>query len=191
MRAKVSAKYLEISMSATWFWLATGRRTVAVVHALAEHWSSRRADARATKLPFDRVGRQLARTAAAVLAAGVLAQVEPAWPATSEIVIQASGVEPAVLRVVAGQRVTFVKRVESPVHVEFGDEPKQHHVFQVPVVGPIWAVFHRPGAHPYVVHVYDGKTVVLRGLVEVVEDPDRLWGPGTCGAVVMGDCIEP
>jgi hypothetical protein len=128
---------------------------------------------------------------AAALTAAPVASIAPARAGGDEIVIRASRTEPAVLHTIAGRRVHFVNRAERPVHVEFGDEPRQHHVVQVPVVGPIWAIFHRPGTHPYVVHVYNSEVVVLRGLVEVVEDPDRPWGPGTCGTVVMGDCLEP
>jgi hypothetical protein len=117
--------------------------------------------------------------------------IAPAWPADGRVVITATGVEPREFRAIAGQRVTFVTRAESPVHVEFGEDPKQHHVFQVPAAGHIWAVFHRPGTHPYIVHVYGKKTVVLRGLVQVAEDPDRPFGPGTCGALILGECVEP
>jgi hypothetical protein len=128
---------------------------------------------------------------ALVMALALAASVTPARGTTDEIVIRATGTDPPVLRTVAGRRVSFVNRAERPVHVEFGDDPRRHHVVQVPLVGPIWAIFHRPGTHPYVVHVYDGQTVILRGLVEVGEDPERPWGSGTCGTVVMGDCIEP
>ena len=115
----------------------------------------------------------------------------PAWSGESEVIIQATALEPHVLLTVAGQRVNFVKRVDRPVHVEFGEDPGRHHVFQIPGGGPIWAIFHRPGTHPYVVHIYDGKTTVLHGVVEVLESPERPWGPGTCGAVVMEECVEP
>ena len=116
----------------------------------------------------------------------------PAWPADAEIVISATGVEPHVFHAVAGQRVNFVRRVDAPMHVEFGWDPSQHHVYQVPGTGPVWAIFNRPGTHPYVVHVYRDNTVAsLPGIVEVVEDPLHPWGPGTCPAVVMGDCLEP
>ncbi len=29
------------------------------------------------------------------------------------------------------------------------------------------------------------------GVVEVVEDPEHPWGLGTCGVVVMEQCVEP
>jgi hypothetical protein len=134
----------------------------------------------------------VARVALAVVLIGGAARVPPAWPADEEIVILANAIEPHVLRATMGQRVNFVKRVDLPVHVEFGVDPSQHHVVQMPWDGPIWAVFHRPGTHPYVVHVYATKTTTtLHGIVEVVEDPQRPWAPGTCAAVVMGVCIEP
>jgi len=133
-----------------------------------------------------------ARVAVAVLLIGGAARVPPAWPADEEIVIRANAIEPHVFRATMGQRVNFVKRVDLPVHVEFGVDPSQHHVVQIPGTGPFWAVFHRPGTHPYVVHIYATKTTTtLHGVVEVVEDPQRPWKPGTCAAVVMGDCIEP
>lgn len=132
--------------------------------------------------------------ARAMLLVGLLAitsPASPAWSAEGEVVIRATALEPHLLRAVAGQRVNFVKHVNRPVHVEFGVDPSAHQVFQMPATGPIWAIFHRPGTHPYVVHIYDGKTIVLHGLIEVVEDPDRPWGLGACGAVVMEVCIEP
>jgi hypothetical protein len=113
-------------------------------------------------------------------------------PAPEEIIITAAGVEPRVFHAVAGQRVEFLRRVDAPTHVEFGWDPSQHHAYQIPGTGPVWAIFNRPGTHPYVVHIYrDNAVDVLRGIVEVVEDPRHPWGPGTCGAVVMGDCLEP
>ena len=128
---------------------------------------------------------------AVALIAGV-AWVPPAWPADGEIVIQANAIEPHYFRATMGQRVNFVKRVDLPVHVEFGVDPRQHQIVQIPATGPIWAVFHRPGTHPYVVHIYGTKeTTTLHGVVEVVEDPQHPRAPGTCGLVVMGDCIEP
>lgn len=127
---------------------------------------------------------------AAFLAAGVT-WVVPAWSSDTEVVIRGTALEPHVLSAVAGQRVSFVKRVDKPVHVEFGGDGEQHQIFQIPGTGPIWAIFHRPGTHPYVVHIYDGKTIALHGVVEVVEDLDHPWALGRCGAVVEEACIEP
>jgi hypothetical protein len=106
-------------------------------------------------------------------------------------VIRATALQPHVLSAVAGKRVSFVKRVDKPVHVQFGGDGGEHQIFQIPGTGPISAIFYRPGTHPYVVHIYDGKTIALHGVVEVVEDPDHPWGLGRCGAVVEGACIEP
>lgn len=137
-----------------------------------------------------RLAAALAMAALLPLGSAVAAQSAVAVP--DEVVIRADSVEPPVLHTVTGRRVEFTKRVKVPVHVEFGEDPKQHHVYQMPANGPIWAVFHRPGTHPYTVHIYGGKTTTaLPGLVEVVEDPEHPWGIGTCGAVVMGDCLEP
>lgn len=112
--------------------------------------------------------------------------------AQNEVVIRADAVEPHVLRGVTGERVNFVKSVNDPVHVEFGDDMRQHQVFQMPLTGPIYAVFYRPGTHPYDVHIYGLKgTTTLHGIIEVVEDPAHPWTLGVCGAVVMEDCIEP
>ena len=141
---------------------------------------------------FKYIGRVLARVvlvSAAVAAAG---QAPSARAGDAEIIIRATGPEPSVLRAMTGQRVNFVKGVDLPVHLEFGLDPRQHQVVQIPGTGPIWATFHRPGTHPYTVHIYGTKgTTALRGLVEVVDDPKEPWRRGTCGVVVMGDCIEP
>lgn len=139
----------------------------------------------------ERVARALVRSAFVTLLAVGVIWILPAWSADVEVVIRATRIEPHVLSVVAGRRVSFVKRVDRPVHVEFGVDPTGHQVFQMPETGPIWAIFHRPGTHPYVVHVYDGKTTALHGVVEVVEDPDHPWALGRCGAVVEEACIEP
>jgi hypothetical protein len=137
------------------------------------------------------VMKLVARAALALVLIGGAARVPPAWPADEEIVIRANAIEPHVFRATMGHRVSFVKRVDLPVHVEFGLDPTQHHVVQIPWNGSIWAVFHRPGTHPYVVHIYAAKTTTtLHGIVEVVEDPQRPWAPGTCAAVVMEECIE-
>lgn len=136
------------------------------------------------------IGR-LTQAALVVVLGAMMPPAPPAWSGESEVIIRATALEPHVLLTAAGQRVNFVKRVDRPVHVEFGEDPGRHHVFQVPGGGPIWAIFHRPGTHPYVVHIYDGTTTVLHGVVEVLESPERPWGPGTCGAVVMEECVEP
>jgi hypothetical protein len=134
----------------------------------------------------------VARAAVAVVLIGGAARVPPAWPVDEEIVIRANAIEPHAFHATMGQRVNFVKRVDLPVHVEFGVDPKQHQVVQIPGTGPIWAVFNRPGTHPYIVHIYGTKTTTtLHGIVEVVEDPAHPRAPGTCPVVVMENCLEP
>jgi len=108
------------------------------------------------------------------------------------IVIEATRLVPPVIETMTGNRVDFVNRAQRSVHVEFGVDPRQHEVVQVPATGPIWAVFHRPGTHPYVVHVYDGRTTrTLSGVVAVVEDETHKWDSRTCGLIVMEICIAP
>ncbi len=115
-----------------------------------------------------------------------------AQAAATEITIMETAIDPPVLRVPTGARVDFVNRAQRNVHVEFGADPRQHQVVQVPVTGPIWAVFHRPGTHPYVVHVWaDRLPTTLAGVIEVVDDPQHPWKSLTCGVVVEGKCIEP
>jgi plastocyanin len=133
-----------------------------------------------------RIGRALG---VGTLALGITATAlsVPA-AARDEIVISAAALEPPALETVVGHRVTFVNRSGHIVHVEFPGDRSQHYVFQVP--GEIWAVFHRPGRHPYVVHFSGDESRGLSGAVEVADDPSA--GPHTCsGLTVMGTCIEP
>ena len=110
----------------------------------------------------------------------------------TEVIITATAIAPPVLRVPAGERVDFVNRTQRNVHVEFGADLRQHEVVQFPLTGPIWAVFHRPGTHPFAVHVYGGgQLTTLLGRVEVVDNPEHPWESTTCGVVAMGNCIEP
>jgi plastocyanin len=123
----------------------------------------------------------------------VLALMMPAHASPeATIVIEATRLVPPVLTTMAGERVEFVNRAQRPVHVEFADSGRGHHVVQVPAGGPIWAIFHRPGTHPYVVHVYHGtRTDTLAGSVEVAEDPHHKYQSPECVATIMGVCIEP
>jgi hypothetical protein len=108
------------------------------------------------------------------------------------IAVQLNGVEPPLLRAMTGERVDFVNRTGRLVHVQFaGDDGRQHEVVQILGTATIWAVFHRPGKHPYEVHVVvDGRERALRGLVEVAEGAQRAVEPPACGVTVMGVCIE-
>lgn len=110
----------------------------------------------------------------------------------NEIVIEASSVEPSVLRTVSGKRVDFVNRAKTLAHVEFAGDARQHDLIQVGPSAPVWVIFHRPGTHAYVVHVGVPPNVrTLSGLVEVAEDLESSELPSTCGFTVMGECFEP
>ena len=127
----------------------------------------------------------------AVLVA-VLAVLAPALARADEtVIIEATRLVPPVLQTTTGQRVTFVNRSQRAAHVEFVRDGGEHHLVQVPVEGPIWAIFHRPGTHPYVVHVLGRDATTLRGLVDVAEDEHHKWEAPSCVATVMGVCIEP
>jgi hypothetical protein len=120
------------------------------------------------------------------LLGGAAGQGEPA-----QVVIGPDRLEPRVLQARTADRVTFVNRSGRVVHVEFGPDRGRHDVFQVP--GEIWAVFHQPGPHVYVVHFETSPRRELRGVVEIVHAPD---GPSerwpTCTSItVEGTCLEP
>ena len=107
----------------------------------------------------------------------------------SAVIIGPAELEPATLTTTVGERIEFVNRTGRSVHVEFDAQPAGHRVFEV--TGATWAVFHRPGRHPYIVHFLAGRGGDLRGTVEVREDPAA--GPQTCASLltVMGECLEP
>ena len=127
----------------------------------------------------------------AVLAMAALVPSGAAAAAPDEVVIRAESVEPSVLRTVTGRRVEFTARVSAPVHVEFGDAPSHHQVYQMPAAAPIWVIFHRPGTHPYTVHIYGRQTVALEGVVSVTTDETHQWQSGTCDVLVEDNCIVP
>ena len=110
--------------------------------------------------------------------------------ADETIVIEATRLVPEATK--TGERVGFVNSAQRAVHVEFTGDVRQHELIQVPATGPIWAIFHRPGTHPYVVHVYSGREVrALSGLVDVIEDETHKWDSQTCGVILQGVCLEP
>jgi hypothetical protein len=109
----------------------------------------------------------------------------------AQVVIEENGLEPRTLDTLTGERVSFVNRTGQPVHLQLVDDIHQHEVIQIPVTGPIWAVFHRPGTHPYIVHVYGRVTRALEGVVRVTLDETHRWEAGTCDVIVEGNCIEP
>ena len=127
----------------------------------------------------------------AVAAVFVALLALPGVASAHEILVGETLLAPAFLTVKSGERVDFRKTVNVIMHLEFGSDPRQHDVVQIPIIGPVWAVFHRPGTHPYLVHVYVGSGQhTLNGVVNVVEDETHRWDSKTCGGVVMGECIE-
>ena len=126
----------------------------------------------------------------ALLVGGLAAASAAVAMAKDEIVIERTKLIPPLLKTTVGERVTFVNRSGRTVHVEFLGDAGRHRVFQVP--NEIWAIFHRPGLHPYEVHFSDPKGATLRGTVEAVADPSRPGEPHTCDSLtVMGECIAP
>ncbi len=125
--------------------------------------------------------------AAAMLA--MLASTAGARAADREIVIGAGALEPRVLLAPLNERVTFVNRSGRMVHVELIGPEGEHHVFQVP--GRIWAEFHRPGPHPYVVHFESGAPRELSGFVRIDGEAQPAVTPSECtGLTVQETCIE-
>jgi hypothetical protein len=128
--------------------------------------------------------------ALAVVAAGVAPMTARGDPA-SQVVIENDRLEPRTLETLTGERVHFVNRTGRPVHLQFSGELRWHDVVQVPLTGPLWAVFHRPGTHPYVVHIYGRETRALEGVVSVTTDETHQWQSGTCDVVVEDNCLAP
>lgn len=132
--------------------------------------------------------------ASAILAAAMLGarQLPAAEKIVGEVVIESQALQPAVLMTEPEHKVLFVNRSGQMVHIQFlmpNTENEQHHIFQVPE--QIWAIFHRPGRHPYVVHFRDPKIPNLEGAVEVVGDPHGRPDPLVCnGVTVQGACID-
>jgi hypothetical protein len=108
----------------------------------------------------------------------------------ADVIIEATALRPQVLMTEPEHRVTFVNRSGHMVHLDFIiRDPELHHVFQVP--HRIWAIFHRPGRHPYEVHFLDRAVADLHGAIEVVGDPYGRPDPLVCsGVTVQGACIE-
>ncbi len=128
-----------------------------------------------------------------VALAGILALAfsfaAPAGAAdVTEIVVEADGVRPPVAHVALDVPVRFVNRTRRDIHVELLGPEGEHHVVNVPA--RIWASFHRPGRHPFVVHAVRSGREIARGVVEVAEEAPRT-SPPVCGWItVEGVCIE-
>jgi len=133
--------------------------------------------------------QQLAGVALLVL----VSLTAPACAGEVVVVVTPDGVEPRVLHATTGERVDFINRTGKPVHLQFKGDVRQHQVVQIPAIGPIWVVFHRPGTHPYEVHAYvtDRDVRTLTGSVEAVEDLRHAEPSLTCGITAIGVCIEP
>jgi hypothetical protein len=125
--------------------------------------------------------------AAAVSMAGTPARLSAADGQGHEVVITSGAVHPPVLPALLHERVTFVNRAGAPAHVEFIGPHGEHEVVQVP--GQIWAEFHFPGDHPYVVHLGAREARELRGIVRVENDPAA--APRECAGLTVEEiCIE-
>jgi hypothetical protein len=110
----------------------------------------------------------------------------------SGIIIENDRLEPRTLETLTGQRVNFVNRTGHPVHLQFSSDVRQHEVIQIPATGPVWAIFHLPGTHPYIVHIYGRETRALDGVISVTADEMHQWQSRTCDVGVEGNCIaEP
>ena len=127
---------------------------------------------------------------ALVLVAAAASLAPPPTDVGDMIVIEPSALGPPALNAVPERRVTFVNRTGRMVHIEFNGGAARHHVIQVP--DQIWAIFHRAGSHPYVVHFPDDTAAdMMEGVVEIVADPHQRPDPEACvGVTVMGACLE-
>lgn len=107
-----------------------------------------------------------------------------------EIVIETRALTPPVLLTEPEHRVLFINHSGRAVHIQFlMRNEDQHHLVQAP--GRIWAIFHRIGRHPFVVHFLDRTVPDLYGAVEVAGEPYGRPDPLVCsGITVMGGCIE-
>jgi hypothetical protein len=132
------------------------------------------------------------RSASWLLAIGLVALMGSAAPALGgeTVVVTASAVDPPLLRTRTGVRVDFENRTGRAIHLEFEGGRGEHDVVQLPATGPFWVVFHRPGTHRYVVHVYEAKERGLAGVVEAADDAKPAGEVPSCDLAVMGVCVE-
>lgn len=143
-----------------------------------------------TKIPDSRSSCRAAacRLAVVLALAFVVGVVDRSFAVTHEVIIEATRLEPQLLRTAVDQRVTFVNRSGRAVHLDLLGDRGQHHVFQV--AGSIWALFHRPGRHQYVVHFPAGEAPDLHGVVDVHSALESDRDPPICnGMTVMDVCI--
>ena len=100
---------------------------------------------------------KIQRLAALVVAVSTVAPVVAHLEGTTQVVIENDRLEPRTLETLTGQRINFVNRTGYPVHLQLSRDIRQHEVIQIPATGPVLAIFHIPGTHPYVVHITDGR----------------------------------
>ncbi|MBI4269830.1 MAG: hypothetical protein HY615_05805 [Candidatus Rokubacteria bacterium] len=123
----------------------------------------------------------------AAVAAGVRSsRVEETDRGVGDITITTEGLRPRTLSATVDRAVTFLNRAGARVHIEFANDDG-HRLFEIGE--RVSAVFHRPGRHPYVVHV--GADTTLRGVVDVEDDPQAAAGQAICrGVTIKETCVE-
>jgi hypothetical protein len=125
------------------------------------------------------------------LTVGLIASLTASPGTAAEPIVVGPGLlRPSAAFVKAETWLEFVNRSGLPVHVEFFDRSgEQHHVIHEP--DRIWAIFHRPGRHLFVVHFLDRKHADLHGAVDVGEGPHGGPDPLLCSWITpMGGCLE-
>ena len=106
-----------------------------------------------------------------------------------EIVIEATGARPEVLRTAIDRTVVFRNRSGRPLDVSFLGYRGMHHVSEAS--GQLTVVFHLAGRHPYVVMFGGSYKSHLHGMVEVDPNPSHIREPLVCnGLRIMDACLE-
>ena len=123
----------------------------------------------------------------AAVAAGVRSpRVEETDRGVGDITITTEDLRPRTLSATVDRAITFLNRAGARVHIEFANDDG-HRLFEI--AGRVSAVFHRPGRHPYVVHM--GADTTLRGVVDVEDDPQAAAGQAICrGVTIKETCVE-
>lgn len=135
---------------------------------------------------------KIQRLVALAVAISTVAPAVAHLEGAKQVIVENDRLEPRTLETLTGQRVNFVNRTGYPVHLQLSGDIRQHQVIQIPATGPVWAIFHIPGTHPYVVHIYGRETRALDGVISVTADETHQWQSRTCDVVVEGNCIaEP
>lgn len=133
------------------------------------------------------LARVLLTTAVATVL-GVAVAATTAADDVTDIVVEANGLRPPVAHVQIDTAVRFVNRTQIDIHLEFFGDRGEQHVVNVP--GQISATFHRPGRHPFVVHVGSTGRELARGVIDVADASPRNGLP-VCGWVTVESiCLE-